>query len=185
MNMRVIRDDVLRTGAVLAILLAVTGVCRAIPVTVVLTDGAVIHDPEREGRVRILLRFEMPDELEHGVVDMATAYLEFMTSQQGAAPVAVEAHAMTRSWDPETVVWDAVWASGEGSWDESRMSGGRIRFGATPALAMDVSELLCASARSRAVAFDVVLLAECDAFLMPADVRVTGGTIHLDYSIVD
>ena len=185
MDVRISTHGALRAGVVLALFAVITGVAGAITVSVELADAVVIHDPECEGRVRVLLRFEMPDELEHGVVDMATASLEFLTSQQGASAVPIEAHTTTRPWDLETVAWDAAWASGEDSWDESRMCGGSVRFGASPALVLDVSELLGASARSRAVDFDVVLLAECDAFLMPADVTVTGGTVQLDYSIVE
>ena len=182
MSTRVTSRGALLAGAVLAVFVTITGVAGAIPASVELADVAVIRDPACEGRVRVLLRFEMPDELTDGVVDMAVASLEFVTSQQGEELVPVEAHATTRSWDPETVSWDAAWASGECSWDESQMCEGQVRFGATPALVLDVSELLGASARSRAVDFDVVVLPECDAFLMPADVTVTGGTISLDYS---
>ncbi len=174
-----------RTGVVLAFLLGLAASVLAIPTSVELAETATIRDPECPGRARVLLRFRMPEELGHGVVDMAVARLEIVTSQQGAAPVPVEAHVVTREWDPETVTWDTEWATGQGSWDDSRMSGGVVRFGRTPALVLDVSELLDASARSRAVDFCIVVLSDLDAFVMPSDVAATGGTIFLDYSVVD
>jgi len=185
MNTRAIRSRRLLAVAALAVLILVPYTAGAISATVELVEAAVIHDPECEGRARLLLRFEMPEELTSGVVDMAVATLEIQTSQQGSSIVPTEAHAITRSWDSGTVAWDEGWASGDGSWDDTMMCSGDVRFGDSPALVLDVSEVLGERARARASDFSLVILGVCDAFLMPADVMIAGGHVSLDYSIVE
>ncbi len=185
MIMHRLSHHIIRAGVVLASLVGLAVGAWAIPTSVELDGYAVIRDPECSGRARVLLRFRMPDELDHGVVDMAIARLEIVTQQQGASSVPVEAHVVTRAWDPESVTWDAGWATGQGSWDDTRVCGGVVRFGRTPALGLDVSELLGASARSRATDFDIVLLTELDAFSLPVEFSITAGDISLDYSVAE
>ncbi len=185
MNTRAIRSRGLLAGAALAVLILVPCMACAISATVELVEGAIIHDPECEGRARLLLRFEMPEELTSGVVDMAVATLDIQTSQQGNSIVPSEAHAITRSWDSETAVWDEGWASGDGSWDDTMMCSGDVRFGHSPALVLDVSELLGERSRVRAIDFSIVVLGVCDAYLMPSDVTIAGGHVSLDYSIME
>ncbi len=185
MKTRAIRSCRLLAGAALAVLMLVPCTVGAISATVELVEAAIIHDPECAGRARLLLRFEMPDELTSGVVDMAVATLDIQTSQQGNSVVPAEAHAITRSWDSETAAWDEGWASGDGSWNDAMMCSGDVRFGHSPALVLDVSELLGERSRARAIDFSIVILGVCDAFLMPADVTIAGGHVSLDYSIVE
>lgn len=87
-------------------------------VTLEASEAAMIENPEEPSERRVLLRFDIPDHLSVGVVEMAT--LEFQTvlsvpdSSEG---VTLDCFQVTEPWDAESVDWDEGWDNAGGDFD--------------------------------------------------------------------
>jgi hypothetical protein len=113
-------------------------------VTLTASDVGYIESdgPRPEGR--ILVRFELPEEVLAGEVEFAVLELRApVTADEGVSCVVVDAFPLTAEWDGATVSWDGSWSTPGGDYDRTEHAvwiarpdeGSVLRFDATDMVA--------------------------------------------------
>jgi hypothetical protein len=107
-----------------------------------LEESACVADPDDAGDWRVLLRFEVPDVLEGGTVDLAVLRVVMPIDCDEEREISVEAFPVTCAWSAEGVVWGVGWQSGEGVWDERRGSISTVVGGEGSVMAIDATHIV-------------------------------------------
>lgn len=114
------------------------------------------EEPMQEGRV--LVRFEMPDELRAGRVDLAVIELRAaVSSEDGASRVVLDAFPLTTEWDGGTVSWGGVWTAPGGDYDAAVQAVWFAEPGESATVRFDVTEMVTGWASGALANHGVVL----------------------------
>ncbi|MBD3349324.1 MAG: DNRLRE domain-containing protein [Candidatus Eisenbacteria bacterium] len=87
-------------------------------VTLEASEAAMIENPEEPTERRVLMRFDIPDHLSDGIVEIAA--LEFQTAlsvPDSSEGVTLDCFQVTEPWDAESVDWDEGWDNAGGDFD--------------------------------------------------------------------
>jgi hypothetical protein len=117
--------------------------CAGRQVTPPLADAAVIRSPEDAGDCRFLMRFDMPQALSAGRLELAV--LEFRAAvlcPDGADGLALEAHPLTTPWQGATVGWVEGWDAPGGDVDAPAHAPWGASVGDSTLIRFDVTDVV-------------------------------------------
>lgn len=131
--------------ATAALLIFFVSPCAGRRAAAPLADAAVIRSPEDEADCRFLARFEMPDGLSAGRLELAV--LEFRAAAacpDGVDGLALEAYPVTTPWLGETVGWVEGWDAPGGDVDRAVHAPWAASAGDSALIRFDLTDMVAA-----------------------------------------
>lgn len=172
------------------LVLAASVPAGAARMTLSATDVGYIESDEPPQEGRVLVRFEMPEELRAGAVEFAVLELRTaVTSDEGVNCVVVDAFPLTTEWDGATVAWDGAWSTPGGDFDRTEHAVWIARPGEASVVRFDVTGMVSGWASGALANHGVVLvvspgwpgaLGSCDA--QGAEVPVPVPVLKVHYT---
>ncbi len=146
----------LLVGGLLVLVAAVpAGAAR---MTLSAADVGYIENDEPTHEGRLLVRFEIPEELRAGAVEFAVLELRAgVSSDDGASPVVLDAFLLTTEWDGATVGWDGTWSNPGGDFDRSEHAVWIAEPGEASVVRFDVTDMVSGWASGTLANHGVVL----------------------------
>jgi hypothetical protein len=128
-------------GCLLVLAASVAAGARSMTLPAVDAGYIVSDAPAPEGR--ILVRFEMPEELRQGMVEFAVLELRAsVSSNDEVSCVVLDSFPLTTEWDGATVGWDGTWTSPGGDFDRSEHAVWIAQPGEDSLLRFDVTDMV-------------------------------------------
>jgi hypothetical protein len=132
-----------RVAVILCCLAVPLSVCPAAVMTLHASEMAVIQDPTDSTQRRALVRFDAPERLSSGVVELALLELRTAVSAADSSEsVMLDCYPVTTSWSSGSVDWAHGWNSPGGDFDLTRHSVCTAAVGDSVAIRFDVTRLV-------------------------------------------
>ena len=128
-----------------AILLGASAPIQAARVSLTSADTGFIVSPVSTQEGRLLARFDLPNAVVDGAVELAVLELRVcVTCSNGGSGVTIDAFPVTREWNGATVDWGDAWATPGGDFDRSVHAAWCAARGASSIVRFDVTDMVAA-----------------------------------------
>ncbi|MBD3349463.1 MAG: DNRLRE domain-containing protein [Candidatus Eisenbacteria bacterium] len=145
-------------GVVCLCLAALSADCFGAVVTVDASATAALQNPEAATERRLLLRFDVPERLSAGIVELAM--VEFRTAFSAAdstADVALDCFEITTPWSAGTADWTESWTTPGGDLDRMRHGVCTAAVSDTSLVRFDVTDMVAGWAADAAANHGVIV----------------------------
>jgi hypothetical protein len=127
-------------------------------VTLAAADTGYIESDEPTPEGRILVRFDLPEAVLAGEVELAVLELRApVTADEGVSCVVVDAFPLTTAWDSATVSWGGTWTVPGGDFDRMKHAVWVARPGEDAILRFDVTDVVAGWASGTTASHGVIL----------------------------